>query len=135
MNKIEKERFRKIFADKIKRETAGMTAGMSRELEDLTFVYDIPFNEKCVYDKSEDKCLQAEFWIIFKFDIREPSGCRVIIEKHWLHATKSEHLLTFSIDCKDIDLPENIQYIDHVEKIVQCIQEAYDLAITKSSYL
>ncbi len=135
MNQIEKEKFRNIFASKVNSDLEGMIVGSKSDWEELTFVYDIPFKDECLENENEDKLLQAELWIIFKFDIRERSGCRVIIEKHLLHATKSEHLLTFSIDCKDIDLPENIQYSDYISEIVQWVKEAYNLVIAKSSYL
>lgn len=135
MNQIEKEKFCKIFASKLNSELEVMTVGSRSNWEQLTFLYDIPFEDECLENENEDKLLQAGLWIIFIFDTREPSGCRVIIEKHLLHATKSEHLLTFSIDCKDIDLPENIQYSDNISKIVQWVQEAYNLVIAESSYL
>lgn len=135
MNQIEKEKFRNIFASKVNSDLEGMIVGSRSDWEELTFVYDIPFKDECLENENEDKLLQAELWIIFKFDIRERSGCRVIIEKHLLHATKSEHLLTFSIDCKDLDLPENIQYSDYISDIVQWVKEAYNLVIAKSSYL
>nr|DAV52394.1 MAG TPA: hypothetical protein [Caudoviricetes sp.] len=135
MNQIEKEKFRNIFASKVNSDLEGMIVGSKSDWEELTFVYDIPFKDECLENENEDKLLQAELWIIFKFDIRERSGCRVIIEKHLLHATKSEHLLTFSIDCKDLDLPENIQYSDYISDIVQWVKEAYNLVIAKSSYL
>ena len=135
MNQIEKEKFRNIFASKVNSDLEGMIVGSKSDWEELTFVYDIPFKDECLENENEDKLLQAELWIIFKFDIRERSGCRGIIEKHLLHATKSEHLLTFSIDCKDLDLPENIQYSDYISDIVQWVKEAYNLVIAKSSYL
>lgn len=135
MNQFEKEKFRKIFASKVDNGQGGMIMGSKSDWKELVFVYDIPFKDGCLENEYEDKLLQAELWIIFEFDIRERSGCRVIIEKHWLHVTKSEHLLTFSIDCKDIDLTENIQYSDDINKIIQWIQEVYNLVIAKSSYL
>lgn len=135
MNQIEKEKFRKLFASRVNNNQEGMIVGSKSDWQELTFVYDIPLGKKYLENESNDKLLQAELWIVFDFDEREQSGCRVIIEKHWLHTTGSEHLLAFSIDCKDIDLPENIQYSDYISKIIQWVQEVYNIVMAKPSSL
>ena len=126
----EKAELRKQFASRINNNSEGMIAGISSDWRDLTFVYDIPFDNEKIDDESKDYTQKAQLWVVFIFDDREPSGCRVLIEQHWLLATESKHLLTFSIDSKDVDDMIPNKYSNEIRKIVQWVRESYNEVIS-----